>query len=188
TSTATGTPTGTAATATPTSTGTPTGTAAGTATSTATPTGTVSATVTSTATVGPPTATVTDTRSPSTPTGTRTRTATNAPLPIVASIIVGSATGQPGTGVLFNVTLDTEANVAGTQNDVAFQPQARIRSKDGGEPDCAVNPAIDKGDSTFAFLPDGCTPGVDCTSVRALILSFGNLNPIPSGSILYSCE
>lgn len=185
TSTATGTPTGTAATVTPTSTGTPTGTAA--ATSTATPTGTVSATVTRTATVALPTATVTETRPPSTPTVTRTGTATNTPLPIVASIIVGSATGQPGSTVTFNVTLETDAEVAGTQNDIAFDPKARIAA-DGGEPDCTVNPAIDKGDSTFAFLPDGCTPGVDCTSVRVLILSFGNLTPIPDGSVLYSCE
>jgi hypothetical protein len=89
--------------------------------------------------------------------------------------------------VTIEVTLESDVAVAGTQNDIAFDADARIAA-DGDEPRCTVNPEIEKDDSTFAFLPAGCTPGVDCTSVRALILSFANLDPIPSGSALYSCE
>ena len=85
------------------------------------------------------------------------------------------------------MTLETEADVAGTQNDIAFNPSARIAA-DGDDPRCTVNAAIDKDATTFAFLPAGCTPGDDCTSVRALILAFANLDPIPSGSTLYTCE
>jgi hypothetical protein len=105
----------------------------------------------------------------------------------VASIIIGSATGQAGSTVTIAVTLESDVPVAGTQNDIAFDADAPIAA-DGDDPRCTVNPAIGKDDSSFAFLPAGCTPGVDCTSVRALILSFAELDPIPTGSTLYSCE
>ena len=52
-----------------------------------------------------------------------------------------------------------------------------------------MNPAIDKSGTSFAFLPEGCTPGDTCTGVRALVRALDEVNsPIPSGSALYTCE
>lgn len=192
-------------------TGTPTGTAAATATATATapavdtptgtPTGTVAATATSTATVpvvvntptvtatvpAGATATATQAGETATATASRTATVTNTPLPVDATIIVGSGTGPAGGTTTISVALETDVEVAGTQNDIAFAPQARIAADDDGDPDCAVNGAIDKDGTTFAFQPVGCTPGTDCTSVRALVLALNNVDPIPDGSVLYTC-
>lgn len=206
--TATGIPTGTVtATATPTgiptgtvtATVTPTGIPTGTTTATVTPTGVPTGTATATAT-GVPTGTVTATVT-ATPTVTRTRTntptlvipatstatATRTPLPVMASIIVGDATGAAGATTTFDVSLETDASIAGAQVDIAFNADAAIPAKNGDTPDCAVNPAIGKADTAFAFLPSGCTPGTDCTGVRAIVLSLANLDPIPDGSRLFTC-
>jgi MYXO-CTERM domain-containing protein len=191
--TATGIPTGTV-TATVTPTGIPTGTA--TATATGLPTGTATATVTVTATptnttVSGNTATVTATRT-STPTvvipATSTATSTRTPLPVMASIIVGNAVGAPNTTTSFDVTLDTDAAIAGVQVDIAYPAAAPIAAKEDGKPDCAVNPAIHKDATSFAFLPSDCTPGEDCDAVRAIVLSIADLEPIPDGARLFTCN
>jgi len=180
----TGLPTGTAtATATDTPTGVPTGTATATATATGVPTGTATATATPT-TAG---ATNTVTATP-TVTATRTATATNTALPVVASIIVGDTTGEAGGVTSFDVSLETDVEVAGTQNDIAFDADAPIAAKGDGTPDCAVNPAIDKDGTSFAFRPAGCTVGTDCTGIRAIVLSLENLDPIADGAVLYTCQ
>jgi hypothetical protein len=57
---------------------------------------------------------------------------------------------------------------------------------DDNAPSCGVNPAIGK-EGFFAFQPPGCTPP-SCSGIRALILALDNLNPIPDGAALYSCE
>lgn len=178
----TGLPTGTAtATATFTPTGLPTGTATATVTATGTPAGTASATVTATATI-------TRTVTPTPPaTVTRTASATNTPLPIAVSIIVGSAVGEPGAAISFPVSLATDAEVAGVQVDIAFDPDTPILPDSEDEPNCRVNPSIDKSGTSFAYQPAGCTPGEDCTGVRAIVLSLSNLDPIPDGSQLFTC-
>ena len=192
TETPTGTPTGTAsATVTSTPTGTPAGTATATITPTGTPTGTGAATATATVSSTPSvtrtrtaTATVTVTR---VATATSTASPTPTSLPIQASIIVGSATGVPGGTVDVTVVLETDVEVAGTENDITFNAKAPIAAGEDGKPLCTVNPAIQKDDSTFAFQPANCTPGTDCTSVRALVLALDNLTPIPTNSVLYTC-
>ena len=84
---------------------------------------------------------------------TSTATATNTALPVVASIIVGSATGEPGTEVTFDTSLETEAdNVAGVQVDIGFAADAPIAANDNDRPDCTVNPAIDIGQVEGAFI------------------------------------
>lgn len=191
----TGIPTGTAtATVTLTPTGTPVGTATATITPTGTPTGTVSATVTATATTS---ATVTRTRTttatatpttPGVPTPTGTATPSATALPIHATIVITSATGLAGDTVTISGILQTDVEVAGTQNDITFDPQTPIAADENGKPRCTVNPQIDKDGTTFAFEPAGCTVGTDCTSVRALVLSLDNLTPIPNNSRLYDCE
>jgi hypothetical protein len=109
----------------------------------------------------------------------------------VASIDIGSATGAPGTTTTVAVTLslltDPPAEVTGVRNDISFDPLTPIAAKANGLPDCTIHPDIDKG-PTFSFLPLGCTPGIDCTGVRALILSTSNTAGIPHGATLYTCE
>lgn len=107
-----------------------------------------------------------------------------------AKLNVSSATGDPGTQVTFTVTLASEgASVAGTQNDIAFDAaNTPVAAKaTNSKPDCSVNPDIDKGATSFAFRPNGCT-GAACTSIRALVLSTDNVAAIADGSVLYTCK
>jgi len=104
---------------------------------------------------------------------------------------VGSAAGTPGQVVSFSVTLGAAGqDVAGTLNDIVFDPSTPIAVTAFGKPDCTVNSSLGKDVSGFSFLPSGCTPGVDCTSARALVAGF-NVNPfgsIPDGAVLYTCN
>ena len=107
---------------------------------------------------------------------------------LAQTIVVGNASGDAGQQVTVTVTLSTGgAEVAGTQNDIGFQPQARVAAKANGKPDCAVNGDIDKGATSFAFRPSGCS-GEACTGIRALVLSTDNVAAIPNGSVLYTCK
>jgi hypothetical protein len=118
------------------------------------------------------------------------------------AILIGDATGQEGGTATVNVGLATGTAVAGTENEIGFVADAQIAFNDSGEPECTVNPSIGKS-GYFAFQPTGCTPGDDCTSVKAIIIGIFestqeecdanpdqcyNLDPIPDGSRLYSCE
>jgi hypothetical protein len=104
-----------------------------------------------------------------------------------AQSIVLSATGAAGETGTLTATLTTGgASIAGTQNDIAFPASGPIADLDGS-PDCTVNRAINKGGTSFAFLPAGCS-GSACTGVRALVLALNNVNPIPDNSVLYTCN
>ncbi len=75
---------------------------------------------------------------------------------LAQKIIAGNASGDPGQQVTVTVTLSTGGqSVAGTQNDIGFQPQARVAAKATGKPDCALNGDIGKGASSFSFRPSG---------------------------------
>ena len=130
-----------------------------------------------------------------------------------AKLVVGSASGDPGTQVTFTTTLQAEgAMVAGTQNDIGFDPtKIAVAPKASGKcsvtttmactadgscpsgevclkgPDCAVNADISKGATSFAFRPNNCT-GTACTSIRALVLATDNTDPIVDNSVLYTCK
>ena len=88
-------------------------------------------------------------------------------------------------------------------------PQVHEPCVNQSGPACTVNPTIGKG-GFFTFLPHvcsnnatqtctqdsdcspgtctgACTPGTNCTGIRAIILAVDNLNAIPDGSTLYSC-
>ena len=78
-------------------------------------------------------------------------------------------------------------SVAGLQNDIVFSANAPVAAA-ANHPDCSVNPAINKGFTSFAFQPPGCTPQVSCTGMRAVVISLSNTNPIPDGSVLYTCN
>ncbi|HSP95953.1 MAG TPA: hypothetical protein VL049_01735 [Candidatus Dormibacteraeota bacterium] len=105
------------------------------------------------------------------------------------SVDVGSTSGAPGTQATFVVTLSTAgASVAGVQADIAFDSiNTPLAATGSGRPDCTVNPDIAKEATAFAFQPPGCS-GASCTAFRALVLSFSNVDPIPDGSVLYSCN
>jgi hypothetical protein len=105
-----------------------------------------------------------------------------------ATIIINDASGDAGTTTSFDVALETGTDVAGTQNDIAFADPLSIPARSNGRPDCAVNPDIEKGGTSFAFQPSGCTAGTDCTGIRALVLALDNVDPIPTGSVLYTCQ
>jgi hypothetical protein len=109
----------------------------------------------------------------------------------VASIDIGTASGPAGSTASFAVSLsllgDAPPAVAGVQNDVGFDPLTPVAATLAGEPDCTVNPAIDKDATTFAFLPMGCAPG-SCSGIRAFVLSTGNSDPLADGVELYSCN
>jgi MYXO-CTERM domain-containing protein len=124
-----------------------------------------------------------------------------------AIIHVGSTSGEVGQPDLsIDVSLEvpsTATQVAGTQNDITFSggigAAIQIKAKANGKPDCAVNETIDKGGTSFAFQPSGCS-GEACTGVRALVLALDNTCPIcgtateacPSVSacpqVLYTCK
>lgn len=102
----------------------------------------------------------------------------------------GEATGAPGETVDVSVSLSTEGSqVAGTENVLGFNPTdvAVAAKTTNSRPDCAVNEAINKGGTAFAFQPSGCS-GLACTGVKALVLALDNVDPIPDGSVLYTCK
>ena len=102
-----------------------------------------------------------------------------------AIITVGSTSGMIGeTGLSIPVMVNTGVagtQIAGTQNNITFSggigAAVSIAAKANGKPDCAVNDAINKGGTSFAFQPAGCT-GEMCTAVKALVLALDNVCPI----------
>src|SRR5262249_2484082 len=106
-----------------------------------------------------------------------------------ASIDVGTASGTPGEEVTVAVSLRTMgAAVLGPQNRIEFGGETPVGAKANGDPDCAVNPDIDKSATGFRFLPLGCDPATDCAAVRAVVLAFDNLEAIADGATLYTCR
>ena len=106
------------------------------------------------------------------------------------AVSVGTTRAVSGQRAFIPVRLDylrSDAEVAGTQNELVFSPGVPIAAKSDGSPDCQANPDIHKDASDFLFLPIDCTPGVDCERVRAFVLALDNTDPIPDGSLLYRC-
>lgn len=166
---------------------------------TATPAGTVLRTATPTQSgSGLPATPTTTTTAPTTP-GTETVTPTVSVTPTWTPpadphgvLRIGRVSGEPGTIVSIDVTLsevDQGVDIAGTQNDLSFDPAAiAVVENTDGDPDCAVNPAIDKGGTAFAFQPPDCGASGSCRGMRAIVVSFTNSDPIASGSRLYTCN
>jgi hypothetical protein len=107
----------------------------------------------------------------------------------VAEIAIGSATAAAGTSTAVSVTFNLigvpPASITGARNDIGFAPQAPLAADGNGQPQCEVNAELGKPDSTFDFVPTGCTPKMDCTGVRANVS--GDSSPMPDGATLYSC-
>jgi len=104
------------------------------------------------------------------------------------SIDIGTETAAPGSSVAIGVRVRTmDADVAAVQNRIDFAPPLRVAALPNGEPDCTVSPAIGKNATGFRFLPLRCA-GAACTGVRAVVLSFENVDPLPDNSVLYTCR
>ena len=102
----------------------------------------------------------------------------------LANLAVGSAVIEPGGVGEIDVRLqllDSATEVAATENEIAFGPEVQLVN-------CEHNPDINREASAFSFSPSGCVPGVDCESVKALILSFSNLDALPDDTLLYTCN
>ncbi len=117
-----------------------------------------------------------------------TRTPTATPTPVRPAIVLDFLRGFAGDRVPVRTYLQSAgAVVVGTQNDITFDSRnVPVAAQVDGRPDCFVNPEIDKAAASFAFVPAGCS-GTACTSVRAVVLSTANNDPIPDGSMLYTC-
>jgi len=87
-----------------------------------------------------------------------------------------------GTNAI-DVTLHTAIEVAEAQNVIVLGPEIRIAVDTGGQPLCMVNPEINM-DATFTI---SCDPADVCT-LEAFVFALDDVDAIPSGSILYTCE
>jgi hypothetical protein len=106
-------------------------------------------------------------------------------------IVLSETDARPGQVVRVTATLQTAGQtIAGTQNDIGFDPRQLVIKGSNNQPDCSANPAIRKEGTAFSFQPSRCKTGLSssCNGVRALVLSLGNVDPIPNGSVLYSCN
>ena len=109
----------------------------------------------------------------------------------VAEVRLGSATGAPGETVAIEARLallDGAAEVVGVEANFSFTAEAPVAAKLSGAPDCTLDPDISMGVESFAFQPSGCTPGTDCTGVRALLFSLVNTDPLPDDALLFTCD
>lgn len=99
---------------------------------------------------------------------------------------VGSATGQPGQTVTFNVVLRTQGSeVAGTINSILIDPAVPVAADSHGDPICDVN-GMFQSLNAFGFQPKGCRNSVDCDLLRAVVVTIP-IVAIPDGTVLYSC-
>jgi MYXO-CTERM domain-containing protein len=100
------------------------------------------------------------------------------------SYSAGSGSGSIGGTVAIDVTLGTGGlDVASGQVDLGYDPAiVRIPATSA----CSVNPAINKGATSFALRPSGCS-GDACTSVRAAIIAFDNADLIPDNTVVFTC-
>ena len=94
---------------------------------------------------------------------------------------IGSTIVPSGGSSSVSARLLTNRQVASLEFELAFPLNVQLSG-------CEVNPTIDKNATAFGYRPDGCLPGSSCSSVRAIVFSFSNLDPIPSGSTLITCQ
>jgi len=124
--------------------------------------------------------TATPTRLPATPFPTGTRP------PHPPSLLVRAQATGPGIGEL-EVRLQLEyTEIAAVENEIRFPPGITVLPRSDGRPDCQVNPEIDKAATTFGFLPAGCAFSWTC--IKAIVISFDNVDPIAAGEMLYTCR
>ena len=113
------------------------------------------------------------------------QSARNTPTP--TPTLTPTVTGTPTTMRRFQVSLHTAgAAVAGVQVDMAADVAAIPDPLRPGnyKPSCCVNPTLKKDATIFGFLH----PPMPTGPVRAVVLSLTNVDPIPEGSTLFTCN
>ena len=105
------------------------------------------------------------------------------------AVEVDRATGRAGETVEVAVRYVAQGSAASALRvDLGFETAGPILIRDGS-PACDVNPDILKESTIFAFTPAACTPGIDCTGLRAGIISLTEENnAVPLGSgVVFTC-
>jgi hypothetical protein len=168
---------------------------------------------TTTPTFAPPvTVTATPTPSVLSPTATPSPTGGGSPLPTPSeatatpTTVQATATARPtpsGPAIILDIVTASRgqqlvpvsarlfsggAQVVGTQNTITFDnTNVTLNVTSNGKADCTVNPAINKGGTSFGLQPPRCTGGA-CNGVKALVLALDNADVIPDGLVLYTCR
>jgi hypothetical protein len=109
-------------------------------------------------------------------------------LPGCDILTVGSASGRAGETVTLGVSFSTGAagGPAGVEHRLTLDAvRTPVAVNADGLPDCTPNSMLDF--SRFAFLPPSCTPGVDCSQIKAILMS-SELTPLQGSTLLYSCR
>lgn len=120
----------------------------------------------------------------SAPPPTSTPTVSAAPPAVALSDVVAN----PGATTSVNVLLISRSEqIAGVQTDLSLPVGARLVARGDGRPDCSVNPDINKGATSFVFLPNFCADAA-CTGLRAIVWASDNSDPIPDASVLFVCN
>lgn len=95
----------------------------------------------------------------------------------------GTRVGQPGTVVGVSVFLDIAgAQVERVSGDIWFSPLTQAVLGTGGQPDCAMNPAVQAQGASFQLI---CSGPQDCFQIRAFVRGDGSL--LPNG-MLFVCN
>jgi len=106
-----------------------------------------------------------------------------------AEIIVGSAVAGPDRTATIAVSLrdGTGQGVVGMQNDIILPLGVRAALRANGRPDCMRNPDFNVVPASFTLRPVGCTPSIDCGSLRGILFAADSTEPFPNG-LLYQCR
>jgi hypothetical protein len=106
------------------------------------------------------------------------------------SIDIGTAVGQPGSTHGFAVTFvsDNGFDVVGVSHCIEVNEDTPFAATGTGAPDCTVNAAIQKPNSTFTFVPANCNPVSACDAMCADISGPQGSPTIPDDTQLYSCR
>lgn len=92
-------------------------------------------------------------------------------------IQVDDAAANPGDRLELRVTLYSQPAAGGMSAELWLPPGVAFAPWVDGKPDCELTPDIDKfEDSTIAYLPAGCTPGIDCSGAFLDVISVWRLN------------
>lgn len=98
------------------------------------------------------------------------------------SLSVSTVSAPIGAAAFVSVRLDNaEGRVVAMQADLLFPPELEVASRGDSIPACVVNPALDRGDSAFAFR--------EGNRVRGIVVTFGPgiRTVLPDGVWLFGC-
>lgn len=105
--------------------------------------------------------------------------------PETVRLVVDRVTGAPEVPVDVAVRLRTVGyGVTEVQHELHFDRFAAVAGRER-VPECSPGQWLFVERADFSFLPEGCTPEIDCSGVRAHVVT---RQPIPDGEVVYRCE